>query len=158
MLNKLIILSLIGLSTGCCTMRNKAEPVWITSNPEQAEVVIDGYYCGTSPVCVELNKKYDHAVSLSKEGYQSCEGILPSQRTYKSAKNLIWPIAGAVIGTGIGIACCGTSGFILPEFIVGTILGTGIGIGVGTVGMGVDSIGRADCTLPPQFHGELLPQ
>ncbi len=158
MFNKLIAISLIGLLTGCCSMQNKKEPVWITSTPDQAEVTIDGHYCGMTPVCVDLNKKYDHFVSLSKEGHQGCEGMIPSKRTFRSAKNLIWPAAGAVIGTGIGLACYGTGGFIIPQFIIGTVIGTGVGMGIGSVGLGVDCISRADCTLPTQFHGELLPQ
>ncbi|MFN4174772.1 MAG: PEGA domain-containing protein, partial [Parachlamydiaceae bacterium] len=122
MFNKLIAISLIGILAGCCSMKSKKEAVWITSSPEQAEVTIDGHYYGLTPVKVDLNKKCNHTVSLNKEGYLGCEGIISSKRTMKSAKNLIWPVAGAVIGTGIGLACYGTGGFIIPECLIGTLI------------------------------------
>lgn len=158
MSNKIITISLIILLTGCCSMQNKEAPVWITSNPEQAEVVIDGYHCGFTPVCLELNKKIDHTISISKSGFETYDGIIPSKRTFKSANNLIWPVAGAAIGTCIGIACLGTSGFIIPEFLIGTAIGTGVGLGVGAVGLGVDRSSRADCTLQKHFHTHLHSQ
>lgn len=152
----IVLLTLIVSLASCCKMSNQLEEVWITSNPPQAEIVIDGYHCGNSPLLVELDKKYDHSVYLFKEGYETVEGSIYSRRTIGSSRNVVWPFAGAAIGTGIGIACCGTGGCIIPAFVVGTALGTVAGLAMGVTGTAVDLGTRSDCTLSGHhFHGEL---
>ncbi len=106
-----IILSLVTLSlfcTSCCSLAiKKTEPVLVTAQQGNADVYIDGYACGTTPIIAELDKKYDHLIVVSKPGYQPQKACVKSSHSWKSGLNVVSPIIGAGIGTGIGLACFG---------------------------------------------------
>lgn len=134
--------------TGCCSMiSDPTRRVTVTAQQSDANVFVDGYACGTAPLLVDLDKKYDHTIVVSKTGYQPQQVVLKSRRTMRSASNLLTPVAGAAIGTGIGLACYGTSGYIIPFALVGTGIGAVVGLGVGVIGTATDISLRSDCDL-----------
>lgn len=146
------------LCTSCCTMATKpTEQVLITTQQSDVDVFIDGYSCGKAPLLAELDKKYDHQIVVSKTGYQNQETCITSHHTLKSGYNIAAPIAGAAIGTGVGLALFGTGGFILPYCIVGTLCGGAIGLGLGVVGTATDLYSRSDCSLAKnEVHFQLI--
>lgn len=136
--------------TSCCSvMRDPTRRVTVTAQQSDAEVFIDGYACGTAPLSVDLDKSYDHTIVVTKPGYQSQQTLLKSRHTLKWTSNILTPIAGAAIGTGIGLACCGTTGYIVPFALVGTGIGAVVGLGVGVIGTAADVYSRSDCDLHP---------
>ena len=60
--------------TSCCSLvRSPDQKVTIQSLPDQADLYVDGYYCGQTPVQVELSRKYNHSIYVATEGYQPQE-------------------------------------------------------------------------------------
>lgn len=134
--------------TSCCSMfLDKERSVKVTAKQRDTEIFIDGYSCGKTPLTINLDKTCDHTIVASKPGYQTQQKHIKSQHTMKSASNLIWPLVGATVGTGIGLMTYGTSGYILPFCLAGTVVGGAIGLGVGSVGTAVDLSSRSDCEL-----------
>lgn len=134
--------------TSCCSMMcDPTRRVTVTTQQCDAEVFVDGYACGTAPLLVDLDKTCDHTIIVSKPGYQPQQMQLKSCHTLKSASNIFAPIAGAAVGTGIGLMVYGTGGYILPSCIIGTVLGGAIGLGLGVVGTAADICSRSDCDL-----------
>ncbi len=65
--------------TGCATMfNNKTPSVDLLTQPAGAEVYVDGYYVGTTPVQVNLTVREDHVVEFRKEGHDT--------RTYRISR------------------------------------------------------------------------
>ncbi len=121
-------IALVVVFASCCSARCAEERVWFTSCPEEAQVIIDGYDCGTTPVLVALNKKYNHYVYICKEGYQPQDGWLITRK----GSNSPLPLIGAIIGAGIGIACASSS-CPLPDILLGTALGATAGGLINTI-------------------------
>ena len=70
---------LIVLLSGCATLfNNKTPAVDLASTPAGAEVYVDGYYVGTTPVQVNLTVREDHVVEFRKEGHDT--------RTYRISR------------------------------------------------------------------------
>lgn len=134
--------------TSCCSMIcDPTRQVTVTAQQSDVEVFIDGYACGTAPLLVDLDKTCNHTIIVSKLGYQSQRACLKSHHTLKSASNIITPIAGAIVGTGIGLIAYGSGSYILPYCIIGTMYGVAIGLGLGVVGTVADLYLRSDCDL-----------
>ncbi|MCE2983886.1 MAG: hypothetical protein LW832_10025 [Parachlamydia sp.] len=55
------------------------------------------------------------------------------------------PGIGALVGTGMMLACYGTGGYIFPFWFAGTLVGAAAGVGVGGVGLATDLYKRSDC-------------
>ena len=61
---------------GCATLFNDdTRSVLMSSNPNEAEVLIDGTRRGVTPLSLELNNHVGHIVTFRKEGHQDvvCE-------------------------------------------------------------------------------------
>jgi hypothetical protein len=143
-----LIMALSLFLTSCCTIaRDPTTKIMVTAQQRDTEIFIDGYACGTAPLWVDLDKTCDHTIIASKPGYQGQHIRLKSQHTMGAAFNLITPIAGAAVGTGIGLMMYGSGGYILPYCIGGTLLGGAIGLGLGAVGAATDLCTRSDCDL-----------
>lgn len=140
------ILSLL-LSSCCSIASSQTRCVTVTAAQNDAEVFIDGYACGTTPLSVDLDKRYDHKIVVAKAGYQAETASLNSHHTLKGASNLLTPIAGAAVGTGIGLAYFGTGGYGIPFCLIGTGIGLAVGLGLGVAGAVADLHLRSDCDL-----------
>lgn len=139
--------------------RDPTSPIIVTAQQSDADVMIDGYACGTTPLSVGLDKTRDHTIIVSKPGYQRQRVCLKSRHTASVASNLISPAVGAVVGTGVGLALYGTGGYIFPAFLVGTVIGGAIGLGVGCIGTAADLYLRSDCDLDRKdVHFHLVPE
>lgn len=143
-----LIMTLSLFLTSCCSItQNRLGRVTVTSRQKDAGIFIDGYHYGTAPITVNLDKTQDHLIVATKSGYQDQQIYVQSKRTAKSAYNLLMPVAGAGIGTVVGLATFGTTAYCLPFFIAGTAIGGLIGLGVGTAGAATDIYRRSDCEL-----------
>ncbi len=66
----LICLVICLLFSSCATIINgHHQNISIVSEPEGAEIVIDGQEAGTTPATFRFERAKDHVVSLYKEGY-----------------------------------------------------------------------------------------
>lgn len=153
-----LIMILSFFLTSCCSMiGDPTRLVTVTAQQSDAEVFIDGYACGTAPLLVDLDKTYDHTIVVSKPGYQPQQAFLKSHHTLWWTSNILTPFAGAAIGTGVGLACYGTSGYIVPFALAGTGIGAAVGLGLGVIGTAVDIGSRSDCDLDTQsVHFNLI--
>ena len=92
------LLSLMLLS-GCATIvKGTTQKIPIASDPSNAEVTVDGQSFGETPIDIEMKRKRDHLVTISKHGYKS-----RSIPIVKSVGGAVWGnvIAGGLIGWGI---------------------------------------------------------
>lgn len=68
----LVMVAVVLAGTGCATLfNNKTPEIDVASNPEGAEVYVDGHYVGTTPVEVELSVREEHVIEFRKEGYEN---------------------------------------------------------------------------------------
>lgn len=143
------LITLLAVSASCCCGgRGPEERVLFTSNPSEAHVLIDGYDCGTTPVLVGLNKRYDHSVMIAKEGLEPVEGWLMAKRCPSTP----WPLLGAIVGTGVGIACASSGCCFVPDVLLGTVVGATVGSFIGLAEM------NASSCCDKSFHAELAEQ
>ncbi|MCE2983887.1 MAG: PEGA domain-containing protein [Parachlamydia sp.] len=78
--------------TSCCSiLTERSREVMVTAQQQDTEVTIDGYACGTAPLLVELDKRFDHMIMVSKLGYQPSQVCLKSRHTARWASNLLIP-------------------------------------------------------------------
>lgn len=127
--------------TSCNTLRQRPdESIVIYSNPSEAQIVVDGTYCGTTPAAIRMDPKYSHNIILQKEGYCP-EGYTVQSKVCgtKLLSNGFFPIAGLVAG---GVAALfmssGYGEFALLMGLGIVVLGTAVGAGMGLLGTGVD--------------------
>lgn len=69
----LLVFSAVFFATlsGCGTLFNSGqEDVAMSSEPNEAEVFVDGSRVGQTPVTLELDNQATHTVTFRKEGYQ----------------------------------------------------------------------------------------
>ena len=72
MKNSLLILSVLFLSSSCATiMTGKTQEVTFDSEPQGAEVTVNGRVIGKTPTTIQLDKKTDQSVSFKLEGYKT---------------------------------------------------------------------------------------
>jgi hypothetical protein len=68
----LILISLVFLFSGCAAIfKGNHSKVVATSQPEGAEVYINGYFYGTTPVKLKLRSKENYVVEFRKEGFKT---------------------------------------------------------------------------------------
>ena len=67
----LMVITFLLATFGCATILNdKNPPLTVTSNPDGAEVHVDGYYAGTTPLTTNVSIRQEHTVTVKKEGYR----------------------------------------------------------------------------------------
>ena len=72
MKNSLLILSILILTSSCATiMTGKTQEVTFDSEPQGAEVTVNGRVIGKTPTTIQLDKKTDQSVSFKLEGYKT---------------------------------------------------------------------------------------
>lgn len=101
--------------TSCASIMNGShQEVPISSDPIGADIAVDGYPCGVTPMLVKIKRNRPHVVSLSKVGYQ--EQIVQLSRAVSN-----WTIANAFLpGTFIGLGIDASTGSmykLVPECV-----------------------------------------
>ena len=65
---------LLFFSSSCATLFSGAsENITFSSDPDGAEIIIDGFSEGETPTTITVNKSVDGIVSYQKEGYETKE-------------------------------------------------------------------------------------
>ena len=90
-----LILAAYTLLSGCATIVHLGgnEERNVSSEPAGAKVVIDGTERGVTPLATKVERKKDHAVVLTKEGFEENQSRVES--------HLSWWVAGNVILGGL---------------------------------------------------------
>ena len=91
----MFILALSSVVSGCATIVHLGgnEELNVSSEPAGANVVIDGTERGVTPLATKVERKKDHAVVLTKEGFEENQSRVES--------HLSWWVAGNVILGGV---------------------------------------------------------
>lgn len=112
---KLLSFSLLGVScVSCATIVNgTTQKVSISSDPLGASIFVDGAPAGCTPNCIELKRKREHLISLSKEGFEDENVKLEPVLSGAVAGNII---AGGFIGWGVD-AVSGSQYRLIPETV-----------------------------------------
>lgn len=99
-MRKTIVLLLVGVmfQTGCATIvQSGPDQIQVRSNPEGADVHLNGVFVGKTPTMVSIRRKDDALIEIKKEGYETM--------TVDRHKVLAgWFLGNILIGGGIGIA------------------------------------------------------
>jgi len=78
---------------GCATLfKGVSEPVDFSSNPQGADVYVDGYMRGTTPLRIKLESKNSYTVEFKKDGYEPRIYIITNQVEVK------WVILDVIAG------------------------------------------------------------
>lgn len=90
-----LLFSVYTLLSGCATIVHLGsnEELTVSSEPSGATVVIDGTERGVTPLATKVERKKDHAVVLTKEGFEEAQSRVES--------HISWWIAGNVILGGL---------------------------------------------------------
>ena len=94
-----LLIGLGPLLTGCATIIDGTDQrVSFSSNPTQAEVIVDGQIIGKTPLTKDLSKKSEHSVKLNLHGYHPYEVTLT-----KKVNSWVWGnlVFGGLIGLGV---------------------------------------------------------
>lgn len=89
-------LAIVGMITsGCATIVHlgSSEELNVSSEPSGATVLIDGTERGVTPLATKVERKKDHAVVLTKEGFEESQSRVES--------HISWWVAGNVIFGGL---------------------------------------------------------
>lgn len=112
--NALLILSLLAISSGCATIiHGTTQDIGITTDPSEADLLVDGSERYKSPTKVTLKRKDDHMVEISKDGYHKENVNIKSVMSGVVAGNLL---AGGLIGIGVD-ALSGGASRLVPESV-----------------------------------------
>ena len=89
------LLALSSVVSGCATIVHLGgnEELNVSSEPAGAKVAIDGTERGVTPLATKVERKKDHAVVLTKEGFEENQSRVES--------HLSWWVAGNVILGGL---------------------------------------------------------
>lgn len=106
------LLAAIVFLSGCATiMTGTTQKVPVNSNPSGAVAKVDGGMAAVTPTIFNLERKIDHTIEISKEGYRVATVILRHTLSGATAGNLL-------VGGIIGVAVDGMSGAmfkLVPE-------------------------------------------
>jgi len=95
----LIAFICIRLAIGCATIiHGTSQDINISSNPDEAELWIDGARMGTTPTKVTLKRKNNYLLTIKKEGYKETTVKIESSTSAWIIGNVIF---GGIIGCGI---------------------------------------------------------
>ena len=104
MKNLLLILSVLIFISSCATiMTGKTQEITFDSEPQGAEVTVNGRVIGKTPTTIQLDKKKDQTVSFKLEGYKT------QTRTLETKVNT-WFMGNIVLGGFIGSTTDGITG------------------------------------------------
>lgn len=108
----LLVLFTLSSASGCATiMTGTTQKVPITSTPSGAVAKADGTLGGVTPCTFTLERKTDHTIEISKEGYRTASVILRHTVSGATAGNAL---IGGLIGLGVD-ATTGAMYKLVPE-------------------------------------------
>ena len=110
----IVLIPMIALTTGCASIvKGTTQTVPIGSDPEGADIIVNSLNVGTTPAEVELQRKRDHQITISKPGY--APATVP---VLKSVGGAVWGniLAGGLIGWGVD-AASGAQYNLKPETV-----------------------------------------
>ena len=111
------------LMTGCATIvSGTTQKVSVTSQPSGADAKVDNITSAKTPAVFTLERKNDHTLEISKEGYKTATIMFKKTFNGMTTGNIL---IGGIIGTGID-AASGSMNKIIPER-VDVILESGTG-------------------------------
>jgi len=106
-----LLLCVIFLS-GCATiMTGTTQKVPVASNPSGAVAKVDGGMSAVTPTIFNLERKTDHTIEISKEGYRTAQIILRHTLSGATAGNIL---IGGIIGVAVD-SCSGAMFKLVPE-------------------------------------------
>jgi len=97
MKNLLLILSILIFISSCATiMTGKTQEITFDSEPQGAEVTVNGRVIGKTPTTIQLDKKKDQSVSFKLEGYKT-----QTRRLETKIQGFFWGniVSGGFIGS-----------------------------------------------------------
>lgn len=95
------LLGVLGLASGCATVRGDKQRVKIETEPTGATVLVDGKERFTTPAEVTLKRKDPHAIEISKEGYRPIKFNLEAQWDGASMTDVALPGGSALMGLSV---------------------------------------------------------
>jgi hypothetical protein len=96
------MIALVPFLTGCATvMSGTTQKVPVSSDPTGAVARVDGGISATTPTIFNLERKSDHTIEISKDGYKTA--IVAVRRALNGA---VWGniLAGGIIGTAVDMS------------------------------------------------------
>jgi hypothetical protein len=97
--NTLLILSLLAILSGCATIvQGTTQEVGITTDPSEANLLVDNKENYKSPAKITMKRKDDHIVEVTKEGFEKENINIKSVISGVVAGNLL---LGGLIGIGV---------------------------------------------------------
>jgi hypothetical protein len=110
---KYLFIALLCLSLcGCATIiTGTTQKIPVASNPEGARLDVDGQCAFTTPVVLKLERKRDHVLVFSKEGYQQQTITLLHTLSGAVCANILGP---SIYGWGVD-AGTGAQYKLIPE-------------------------------------------
>jgi len=115
----------LGFQTGgCATILNgTTQDVSVSSDPPGAEVTAGGNYMGVTPIVLDLQRKTNHVVTVSMDGYHTEQISVTKVMSGAVAGNIL---AGGFIGWGID-ASSGAQYKLKPDTITVSLKRLGMG-------------------------------
>ena len=105
MRNRLVLIALVSATvglTGCATIFSPGpDPVKFGSDPQGAEVIVNGQSMGYTPVELELRPEKTYTVTFRKQGYESATVTLT---THVQAGWVVLDIFAGVVGVAVDAA------------------------------------------------------
>jgi hypothetical protein len=118
----LALIALTSFSVGCASIvKGTTQAIPVSSNPNGADVTLDGNKVGQTPVSVEVKRKSDHLMTISKPGYES-ENIAITRNLGGAVFGNI--LAGGLVGWGVD-AVSGAQYNLTPATISVTLYKSG---------------------------------
>lgn len=111
-MNMMMFASLVFILSGCATIvSGTTQKVSVTSQPSGVKVTADGKMTATTPTDFTLERKSDHTLEFSKEGYKSATVMLKRTMNGMGFGNVL---VGGVVGIGVD-AISGANNKLVPE-------------------------------------------
>lgn len=115
MRKRIILLAMflgVAFLSGCATvMTGPTQKVPVTSNPSGAVAKVDGSITAITPAIFTLERKTDHTIEITKDGFRTATVIIRHTMSGATAGNIL-------IGGIIGVAVDGATGAmfkLIPE-------------------------------------------
>lgn len=96
-----LIMAIGLLMAGCASViKGTSQTVTFNSNPEGAEVLVDGIPFGATPLSVKLAKNKYSNITFKKEGYKPRSMVLEKQFDGIALINIVWDFSTTDLITG----------------------------------------------------------
>lgn len=106
------LIAAVSFLSGCATiMSGTTQKVSVSSQPGGATAKVDNNMSAKTPAVFTLERKSDHTIEISKEGYKTTTVLLKKTFNGATTGNIL---LGGIIGTGID-AASGSMNKLIPE-------------------------------------------